>query len=82
MKPVKSTVFMFPGQGSQVPGMGKDIAAEWQVAREVFDDADDAARMSLSEKMFNGTAADLQPTPVAQPALVTHAMAVLAVLKV
>ena len=81
LKPLKSTVFMFTGQGSQIPGMGKDIAAQWQVAKDVFDDADDAIRMNLSARMFDGTAADLQPTPIAQPALVAHAMAVLAVLK-
>jgi len=73
---------MFTGQGSQFPGMGKDIAKEWEVARNVFDEADDALRMGLSKIMFEGTAEALRPTAIAQPAIVTHGMAIMSVLKV
>jgi len=62
--------------------MGKDIAKEWPVAQSVFEEADDALRMTLSKLMFEGSADALRPTAIAQPALLTHGMAIMSVLKV
>jgi [acyl-carrier-protein] S-malonyltransferase len=69
-------VLLFPGQGSQKPGMGKDVAAEFSAARDVFDRADAALGMSLSQLCFEGPAEDLTLTNNAQPALVAHGAAV------
>jgi [acyl-carrier-protein] S-malonyltransferase len=68
-------VLLFPGQGSQKPGMGKDVAAEFSAARDVFDRADAALGMSLSQLCFEGPAEDLTLTNNAQPALVAHGAA-------
>ena len=50
-----STAFVFPGQGSQAVGMGKDLYLNSSSAREVFDEVDDVLGRSLSDVMFNGT---------------------------
>jgi [acyl-carrier-protein] S-malonyltransferase len=68
-------VLLFPGQGSQKPGMGKDVAAEFSSARDVFDRADAALGMSLSRLCFEGPADELTLTNNAQPALVAHGAA-------
>ena len=73
---------MFPGQGTQIAGMGKDLAEKWTVARDVFEEADEALRINLSERMFSGSADDIRPTALAQPAIVAHGMAILQVLRV
>lgn len=73
---------MFAGQASQMPGMGKDLAAEWKVARDVFQEADDTLRMNLLKRMFDGAPLDLRPTAIAQPAIVAHGIAVLQILRV
>ena len=72
-------VLLFPGQGSQKPGMGKDLYDSFPAAREVFDDADAALGTSLSTLCFNGPAEELTLTHNAQPALLTHGAAVWAV---
>lgn len=72
-------VLLFPGQGSQKPGMGKDLYDTFPAAREVFDDADAALGSSLSTLCFNGPAEELTLTHNAQPALLTHGAAVWAV---
>jgi [acyl-carrier-protein] S-malonyltransferase len=72
-------VLLFPGQGSQKPGMGKDLYDTFPAAREVFDDADAALGTSLSALCFNGPAEELTLTHNAQPALLTHGAAVWAV---
>jgi [acyl-carrier-protein] S-malonyltransferase len=72
-------VLLFPGQGSQKPGMGKDLYDTFPAAREVFDDADAALGTSLSSLCFNGPAEELRLTHNAQPALLTHGAAVWAV---
>ena len=68
-------VLLFPGQGSQKPGMGKDVVAEFSSARDVFDRADAALGMSLSQLCFEGPADELTLTNNAQPALVAHGAA-------
>ena len=76
-----SFVLLFPGQGSQVPGMGKDLAAAFPAAREVFDAADAAIGANLSELCFEGPAEELTRTLNAQPALLAHGAAVWAVVR-
>jgi [acyl-carrier-protein] S-malonyltransferase len=69
-------VLLFPGQGSQKPGMGKDLYDAFPPAREVFDEADEALGVSLSSLCFNGPAEELTLTHNAQPALLAHSAAV------
>ena len=71
---VKSA-FLFPGQGSQSPGMGKDLADKFPVARQVFEEADDALGFSLSRLCFEGPAEDLQLTENTQPAILAVSVA-------
>ncbi len=73
--------FVFPGQGSQAPGMGRDLAAAFPAAREVFQEVDDALRQKLSALMFEGPPEELTLTANAQPALMAHSVAVLRVLE-
>jgi malonyl CoA-acyl carrier protein transacylase len=72
-------VLLFPGQGSQAPGMGKDLAERFPVAREVFLAADAAIGAPLSALCFGGPEEELTLTHNAQPALLTHGAAVWAV---
>src|SRR5437773_11872735 len=74
-------VLLFPGQGSQKPGMGKDLYDTFPAARDVFDDADAALGDSLSRLCFEGPAEELTLTHNAQPALLTHGAAVWAVVR-
>ncbi|MEO8194959.1 MAG: ACP S-malonyltransferase [Gemmatimonadales bacterium] len=74
-------VLLFPGQGSQKPGMGKDLAEAFPEARQVFEQVDDALGFALSTLCFEGPADDLTATLNAQPALLTHGAAVWAVAK-
>lgn len=69
-------VLLFPGQGSQKPGMGKDVADAFPAARRVFDEADEALGASISRLCFDGPAEELTLTHNAQPALLTHGAAV------
>ena len=69
------TAYIFPGQGSQAVGMGKDLFDNFAAAREVFDQADDALGFSLSEMCFAGDEADLQLTANTQPAILTTSIA-------
>src|SRR4051812_28487877 len=70
-----NVVLLFPGQGSQVPGMGKDLAARFPAAREVFDAANAALGFPLSLLAFEGPAEELTLTHNAQPALLAHGAA-------
>jgi [acyl-carrier-protein] S-malonyltransferase len=72
-------VLLFPGQGSQKPGMGKDLYDAFPAARAVFDEADTALEFSLSSLCFDGPAEELTLTHNAQPALLAHGAAVWAV---
>ncbi len=67
--------FVFPGQGSQAPGMGKDLAEKFPVARRVFEEADDALGFAISRLCFEGPAEDLQLTENTQPAILTVSVA-------
>jgi len=76
-----NVVLLFPGQGSQAPGMGKDLAERYPAAREVFEAADDAIGAPLSRLCFDGPAEELTRTLNAQPALLTHGAAVWSVVR-
>jgi [acyl-carrier-protein] S-malonyltransferase len=76
-----SWAFVFPGQGSQAVGMGKELAAAFPVAREVFGEVDDALNQKLSKLMFEGEESDLTLTENAQPALMAVSLAVARVLE-
>jgi [acyl-carrier-protein] S-malonyltransferase len=67
--------YIFPGQGSQAVGMGKDLFDNFAAAREVFEAANDALGFSLSEMCFSGDEADLQLTANTQPAILTSSVA-------
>jgi [acyl-carrier-protein] S-malonyltransferase len=73
--------FIFPGQGSQFIGMGKDLAAAFPDARDVFAEIDDALSQKLSALMFDGAESDLNLTANTQPALMAVSMAVVRVLE-
>jgi [acyl-carrier-protein] S-malonyltransferase len=73
--------FIFPGQGSQAVGMGRDLAAAFAAAREVFQEIDDTLNQKLSKLMFEGPGEDLVLTENAQPALMAHSLAVLRVME-
>lgn len=74
---MSKTAYIFPGQGSQAVGMGKDIFDNFAAARDVFAEADDALGFALSEMCFTGDEADLQLTANTQPAILTTSVAVL-----
>lgn len=73
--------FVFPGQGSQSVGMGRDLAAAFPAAREVFQEVDDALGQRLTRLIFEGPPSDLMLTENAQPALMAVSLAVLRVLE-
>jgi [acyl-carrier-protein] S-malonyltransferase len=73
--------FIFPGQGSQAVGMGRDLAAAFTVAREVFEEVDETLKQRLSRLMFEGPGEELVLTENTQPALMAHSLAVLRVLE-
>ncbi|HSH45698.1 MAG TPA: ACP S-malonyltransferase, partial [Longimicrobiales bacterium] len=71
---------LFPGQGSQFVGMGKDLAERYDDAARVFERADEALGVALSKVMWEGPEEELTATHNAQPAILTHSVAALAVL--
>ncbi len=76
-----ATAFVFPGQGSQAVGMGKELAAALATARLVFEEVDDALSHNLSRLMFEGPEDELVLTANAQPALMAMSLAVTRVLQ-
>ncbi len=78
---MRDIVLLFPGQGSQVPGMGADLAAAYAPARDIFAAADDTLGVGLTQLCFEGPADQLTLTMNAQPALLTHGAAVWAVVR-
>jgi [acyl-carrier-protein] S-malonyltransferase len=73
--------FIFPGQGSQHAGMGKDLADNFAVARQVFEEANDALGLDLASLCYNGPEEDLKLTANTQPAILTTSVAALRVLE-
>src|SRR3984957_7252003 len=73
--------FLFPGQGSQKVGMGKDLADAFAPAREVFQEVDDALSQKLSKLMWDGPETDLTLTENAQPAIMAASIAIVRVLE-
>jgi len=72
---LQSTAFLFPGQGSQTVGMGKDLAAQYPVAKQIFEEADSILGFALSRLMMEGAAEELNDTLNTQPALFVHSLA-------
>jgi [acyl-carrier-protein] S-malonyltransferase len=73
--------FLFPGQGSQKVGMGKELADAFSAARHVFQEVDDALSQKLSKLMWEGPEADLTLTENAQPAIMALSLAIVQVLE-
>ncbi len=78
---MSKTAFIFPGQGSQYSGMGKELADTFAVARHLFEEADDALGFKLSSLCFVGSDADLKLTANTQPAILTASIAALKVVQ-
>ena len=76
-----SVAFVFPGQGSQTVGMGRDLAIAFPAAKAVFEEVDDALGQKLSQIMWEGPQETLTLTENAQPALMAHSLAVMRVLE-
>ena len=76
-----TTAFLFPGQGSQSVGMGKDLADHFPVARAVFEEADQALGFSISKLCFDGPEEELRKTFNTQPAILTVSVAALRVIQ-
>ncbi|MEP7135544.1 MAG: ACP S-malonyltransferase [Chloroflexota bacterium] len=72
----QTTAFVFPGQGSQAVGMGKDLATQYPAAKQIFDEADSILGFSLSRLMWDGPKEELDETINTQPALYVHSIAV------
>jgi len=78
---ISSIAFLFPGQGSQAVGMGKELSENYEVARRTFEEADDALGYKLSQVCFEGPEEKLKLTEITQPAILTTSIAALRVLQ-
>lgn len=81
MTDLSSIAFLFPGQGSQSVGMGKDLAEKYPIARQTFQEADDALGYKLSQLCFEGPEDQLRLTEITQPAILTVSIAALRVVE-
>ena len=77
---MSKVAFVFPGQGSQHPGMGKDLADNFAVARQVFEEASDSLGIDVAKLCFEGPESDLKLTANTQPAILTVSVAALRVI--
>lgn len=68
------TAYVFPGQGAQFVGMGKDLYENNEKAREMFERANEVLGFRITDLMFNGTEEDLKQTKVTQPAVFLHSV--------
>src|SRR6056297_1145300 len=66
--------FVFPGQGAQYPGMGKDLYENSADAKALFDKANELLGFNITDTMFEGSAEDLKQTKVTQPAIFLHSV--------
>src|SRR5271169_7180983 len=78
---VSKIAFIFPGQGSQTVGMGKDLAEKYPLARQTFEEADEALGYKLSQVCFEGPEEQLRLTEITQPAILTTSIAAFRVLE-
>src|SRR5712671_4975576 len=78
---LRTLAFLFPGQGSQVVGMGKELAGNHPLARLTFEEADAALGYKLSQLCFEGPQEQLNLTEITQPAILTTSIATLRVLE-
>lgn len=78
---MKSIAFIFPGQGSQYVGMGKELCENFKVAKQVFEEADDCLHLSISKLCFEGPEEALKLTENTQPAVLTMSIATFKVLQ-
>jgi [acyl-carrier-protein] S-malonyltransferase len=81
MTTLQPIAFLFPGQGSQAVGMGKELAEKYPVARETFDEADETLGYQLSQLCFEGPEEKLRLTEITQPAILTTSIAAWRVLR-
>jgi [acyl-carrier-protein] S-malonyltransferase len=81
MTTVQSIAFLFPGQGSQAIGMGKELAEKYPIARQTFEEADEALGYRLSQLCFDGPDEKLRLTEITQPAILTTSIAAWRVLR-
>src|ERR1700691_3885863 len=77
---MNKTAFLFPGQGSQTVGMGRELAAAFPIARRTFEEANDALGFDLAELCFHGPEDQLRLTEFTQPAIFTASVAAFRVL--
>ena len=77
----RKIALIFPGQGAQAVGMGKELAAEFPVAGDIFRQADEILGWPLSKFCWEGPAEELTKTSICQPALFVHGLAALAVVR-
>src|SRR3954465_3943872 len=77
---MQKLAFIFPGQGSQAVGMGKELSEKFPIAKQTFEEADDALGYKISDLCFNGPEEKLKLTEITQPAILTVSVAVFRVL--